>query len=279
MNIKTIFKSTTKNVGEALAPGFIKSSSKTFANNVAESSIKASAEKGLKGAANIATDMLTKAKDMTKDGFMYAAKKMTNLSGTQFVVLASSLAAGGYVIVQAVDVEIKNNTPLTITAIKNGATANSVNVQFENPKDIQLFSADQLTITGSNCVPIIDGRYTNTRIISSTEIELTFTSKLTSPGTAGTIDAHGEILTEVLNPIQKVISMFTDPITEIWSSITEVGKIIIYIVLGILAAILVAWCIMKAYPLFNRSSFTNRMNRGMRGMQGMRGMRQMRRRR
>lgn len=139
-------------------------------------------------------------------------------------IYITAVSAGVFVSVDAVRNTIeKNSTPLTITSITNTPDSTNLRIKFinEEPNKLEIESSDEFNITGTDSNPKIDGTYKLRRVISQSEVEVEYGSKLSVSGTKGTILIHTTFGKEFLATVGDTVESVGDAADEILGVATD----------------------------------------------------------
>ena len=199
--------------------GAIKSDAKKAAEDVAAAAIKSDAKKA---AEDVAAAAAKKAgTSLTKKITLAAAGAAVTIGVTELGAKGESAA------------DLKNSTPLTITAISEATDTTGTLITFANPKNIILYTDDDISITASDSTPSIDGKYSNLIIVSSTQIELPAIPAIATNGTTGTITISTNAAKEAANIAENIPKDLDTDLTAASAKLKKTLEIV-----GILAAVI-----------------------------------------
>jgi len=167
VNFSSIVKGTLKAGTKATASSTAEIASKQTAKNLAANAAKATIKESVEST--------------TKTSLKAAAlKAVTSKVGLATV---AGVGVGSYVLIDAgVKAGEKNNENLTITKYELNPTNSNLKITFENPKNLNINTKDTITISGSDTIPKLDGKYNITQIVSPDSIEIKITSEITNFG-------------------------------------------------------------------------------------------------
>jgi hypothetical protein len=250
------------------------SAAKSAAKTAAESAVKTAAESAAKSAAKTAAESAAKtaAESAAKTAAESAAKttgESAAKSAAKKVAIGGLVAGAGYVAIDpAVESNKKNGSKYGISAIVPGADKNTVKITFSPGQDIYI--KDQLTFSGTNSVPNIDGLKTIFKIIDKNNVVITNNVPITKNGTTGTITLNTTYANQQALLAQKGIDTTADLAGGgagfVGDIVTKLSKALginfTYVKYGLIAiaTLIVFGILFKIYSIFFRPSRFGRKN-------------------
>ena len=189
MGIASIIGDIAKDAGRDAGRDAVKDAGRDAARDAARDAGRDAGRDAVRGAVN---DTI---KDTTKD-----TTRNTKLIKAG-IGLAAVAGVSGFAIQAALDADKINAKEYIISKITDKSTLRNnddpISITFSPGENIN--KNDKITITNSNSTPTIDDEYSILKIVSDTEIQVKFSSKLISDGTNGKM----KIKTNTLNRINQ----------------------------------------------------------------------------
>ena len=177
--------------------------SKVGIANVGEKAILESAEGIAKSAKAVATEAGTQSAT--------SVSRKIAIAGAGIFGTAIAISAG-------VEYDRKNGKVFNITEIKYNSD-NTVRIKFSPSEEIS--ENDKVTISNTNTVPIIEGKFNINKIISDTEIEIIVSSKITTDGNSGKMILSTTYESQLAQSIGETVKTVVDLSKP---AVDEVGK-------------------------------------------------------
>ena len=198
---KSLSKGASKEFLEKITKQAAEGAAKATAEKAAKEAAQKAAKEAIEKAAKETAEKVTKegAEKATKEG----AEKVTKEAGKQTAasvakkaaIAAAVIGVGGYLAGTALaEYNRKNGRKFKIKSIKDSSspldTSYKAIIIFDEPEKIT--TTDQVSFTETDSIPSLDntGQRTITKIISSTQIEVSCDEKITTAGTKGSMTLY-----------------------------------------------------------------------------------------